>query len=149
MHTLKHQNPLVVGVLALIVGLGIGYFGAGAFAKAPARTGTFARGGAGTTFARGGGAGLLTGTVAKEDSGSLTLNTRDGSSHVVLFTPDTAVSKSVAGSMSDVTVGSTVIVSGSANSDGSLSAAVIQLRPAGDPSAPGTNAPMIPAPQPN
>lgn len=127
------NKPIVIGVIALIVGVGVGYFGATAFA-APAKTAS-ARGAAGSfTGLRAGnqasGAGLLTGTVAAISSGSITLDTRDGSSHVVLTTPDTTVSKSVTGSLSDVTVGSTAIVSGTTNSDGSVSASLIQLRPA-------------------
>ncbi len=90
-------------------------------------------GAGGAVFMRGGGAGnggFLSGTVAAKDSESITLDTRDGSSHVVLVTPMTSVLKSVSGSMSDVSVGSTVIVSGTTNSDGSISANLIQLRPA-------------------
>ena len=81
---------------------------------------------------------MLAGTVVSTNSGGLTLNTRDGSSHVVLVTPDTTISKSVQGTLSDVTKGSNVIVSGTTNSDGSVSASDIQLRPA-------SNQPMIPA----
>ncbi len=95
--------------------------------------GTFARGGGPYGgMMRGGiaGGGFLSGTVAAKDSGSITLNTRDGSSHVILITPATSVSKSVTGALADVSVGSTVIVSGSINSDGSVSASTIQLRPA-------------------
>jgi hypothetical protein len=77
-----------------------------------------------------GGGGLLSGTVAAKDSGSITVNTRDGSSHVVLITPATTVSKSVTGALIDVSTGSTIIVSGTTNSDGSVSASLIQLRPA-------------------
>jgi hypothetical protein len=136
---MDNKNLIITGVVALIVGLGVGYFGAHALAATP-KTGAAAyaarsaAGGAGVTGMRAGnqasGAGLLTGTVAAVSAGSITLNTRDGSSHVVLTTPDTTVSKSVTGSLSDVTVGSTIIVSGTTNSDGSVSATLVQLRPA-------------------
>ena len=134
------KNTIITGVVALIIGLGVGYFGSTAFvAKTPARS-TFARGSftaSSTAFARGGNqasGGLLTGTVASKDSGSITLDTRDGSSHVVLITPDTTVQKTVAGALTDVAVGATVLVTGTTNSDGSVSAASIELRPA-SPSA--------------
>lgn len=139
---MKHQNLIVTGIVALMVGVGVGYFGGHAFAASPktgaatfaARTGA---GGFGAAGARIGGnqaaGGLLTGTVAAKDSGSITLNTRDGSSHVVLTTPNTTVSKSVNGTLNDVAVGSTVIVSGTTNSDGSVSASLVQLRPAMPP----------------
>ena len=129
-----NKNTIITGVIALVVGLGVGYFGAGVLHPAtptPTR-GSFA-GTGGAARAGASGAGLLSGTVATSDAGSITLNTRDGSSHVVLVTPSTTVSKSVSGSESDVTVGATVIVSGTTNSDGSVSATSIQLRPSAPP----------------
>ncbi|OYV83080.1 MAG: hypothetical protein B7W96_00775 [Parcubacteria group bacterium 37-58-5] len=128
-----NQKTTLIAVVALVVGFGAGYFVHTPPAPAAGTRGSFAGAGGGAfTGARGGaaGGGLLTGTVAASDSGSLTLDTRDGSSHVVLVTPATTVSKSVNGTLGDVSVGSTVIVSGTANSDGSLSATNIQLRPA-------------------
>ena len=129
-----NKTTIITAVIALIVGFGAGYF----THTAPATPAQFARGnfsgGANGTFsgARGGtaGGGMLSGTVTAKDASSITLNTRDGSSHVVLVTPDTTVSKSVEGALGDVTVGSTVIVSGTANSGGSVSATLIQVRPA-------------------
>lgn len=127
---MKNQLMLT-GAIALVVGLGIGWFAHAPAKAAPPARGSFAAIGA-AGFTRGNQAmgGLLTGIVAAKDSGSITLNTRDGSSRVVLTTPDTTVSKSVNGTLSDVVVGSTVIVSGTTNSDGSVSASLVQLRPA-------------------
>ena len=134
-----NKNIIITAVIMLIIGAGIGYFGANTLHPAtPAQNmrGNFA--GAGGMMRGGNGAGgLLSGTVAAKDSGSVTINTRDGSSHVVIVTPDTTVSKSVSGSLSDVATGTDVIVSGTTNSDGSVSASVIQIRPATP--APTTN----------
>jgi hypothetical protein len=120
-------NTKVIGivVLALIIGLVGGYL----LHPAPAAR-TRTAGAYTGTRAAGAGGGFLMGTVAEESSSSITLNTQDGSSHVVLITPSTTVSKYVAGSLSDVAVGSTIVVSGTTNSDGSVSASVIQIRPA-------------------
>jgi hypothetical protein len=124
-----HKKIVTTAVIALVVGFGGGYY----MHTSPAQNtpGTFAgrTGGTGTRGGAAAGGGFLTGTVATKDSGSITLNTRDGSSHVVLITPATTVSKSVTGSVSDVAVGATIIVSGTTNSDGSVSATLIQLRP--------------------
>ncbi len=127
-----NKKIVSTAVIALVIGFGAGYV----IHTAPAQTqntrGNFAgangdmiRGGTG-----GGAGGFLTGTIAAKDAGSITINTRDGSSHVVLITPATSVSKSVTGALGDVSVGSTIIVSGMTNSDGSVSATLIQLRPA-------------------
>ncbi len=142
------KHHLIVGVVALVVGIGIGYFiphGGAAMRGSFAQNGTFTHNGTGGFAMRGAnGASALSGTIAQVSSGSLTLDTRDGSSHVVLLTPETSVSKSVTGTTTDLTVGSAVMIAGTQNSDGSLSAMSVTIRPAG---APGTNAPMIPAKQ--
>ena len=133
-----YMNKKIIGitVIALVIGFGIGYVVHKPASSTLGMRGTFT-GAAGAGLRGAGGAtaggGFLTGTVAAKDSGSVTLNTRDGSSHVVLLTPATTVSKSVNGTVSDVSVGSTIIVSGTTNSDGSVSASLIQLRPATAP----------------
>jgi len=124
-----NTKTLSVVAISLIIGFGVGYM----VHTTPAPTALNAPGG----FTRGAGmrsgnmasGGFLSGTVATLSSGSLTLNTRDGSSHVVILTPATTVSKSVSGALTDVSVGATVMVQGATNSDGSVSASVIQLRP--------------------
>ncbi|HVB19723.1 MAG TPA: hypothetical protein VNF51_00330 [Candidatus Paceibacterota bacterium] len=124
------NKNLLITIIALIIGFGGGYLVHAPAASTAPVGGTATRTG-GFGGARGGtGGGFLTGTVAKTDSGSITLDTRDGSSHVVLITPATAVFKSVAGTIHDVSVGSTIMVSGATNGDGSISATNIQLRPA-------------------
>lgn len=125
-----NKNSIITAVIALVIGFGAGYFIHASPTQTPNTRGNFA--GANFSGARGGGAGggFLTGTVAAASSGSITLNTKDGSSHVVLITPATSISKSVSGAVADVSVGSTIIVSGTTNSNGSVSASLIQLRPA-------------------
>ena len=114
-----------IAAIALVIGFGAGYFTHSSPAQTQNTGGNFTRNGGGGIN----GGGFLSGTVASKDSGSITINTRDGSSHVVLITPATNVSKSVSGAVSDVAVGSTIIVFGTTNSDGSVSASLIQLRP--------------------
>lgn len=131
------KHNVTIALVALVVGFGGGYYiGHG---TAPANTTTnpsgFTRGASG--MRGGGGGGFLSGTVAKQDSGSITIDTRDGSSHVVLLTPATTVAKSAVGSLSDISVGANIIVIGTTNGDGSISANQIQLRPAGAPATMG------------
>ncbi len=122
-------------VITAVVALGIGLFGGYAAARASVPANVSAPGMSQVRGSAGGRRGgnqnaseFLVGVVVKKDSGSVTVDTRDNNSHVVLFTPATSVFKSVAGSLADITIGSAVIVSGSTNSDGSLSANSIQLR---------------------
>jgi hypothetical protein len=141
------NTKIIVGVVAgLMVGAGGGYW----FGIQQAQSATATRGGAGGqsgTFvrgaggARGGGAGAVFGTVIAKDASSITVqlggpnatstNGASTGTRIVLYDASTQVGKMVAGSASDLTVGESVVVQGSANSDGSLTAQSIQIRPAG------------------
>ena len=139
-HLLHDKNLLIASIVILIIGLGAGYGIRGL--ASPSHGGNFpsgangamgnfsARGGAAQGANKSGNGGLLTGTVASKDSSSITIDTKDGNSRIVLVTPSTGVSKSATGSLDDIAVGSTIFVSGTTNSDGSVSASLIQLRPA-------------------
>jgi hypothetical protein len=102
------------------LGLTRGLGGAGALADA---AGFFGRGG---TRPAGG---LNTGTVVSLDAKSITIKLLNGSTKVVYFTSATKVDKSVVGSSSDLKVGQNIITTGASNSDGSVSATTIQIRP--------------------
>jgi hypothetical protein len=94
-------------------------------------------GGAGGGFAGGGFGRGLAGTVTAVTPTSVTVATRAGS--VTVAVPSTAaVSKTVAGSMSDVTVGATVTIASTTDSSGNRTASRITLVPAGQlPGGPG------------
>ena len=116
--------------------------GAGAFIGRLCGTGTGAQGGFGGGLPGGatgqggavggfGGRGLA-GTVTAVTPTSITLDTRAGS--VTVAVPATAaVSKTVAGALTDVTVGSTVTVTSTTDANGARTASRITLVPAGTP----------------
>lgn len=77
------------------------------------------------------------GTVLSSDATSITLSTQGGGSKTVLISPSTVVLKSAPGTRDDLSNGSNIIVTGSPNADGSISAATVSIRPAQDkPEAP-------------
>ncbi len=88
-------------------------------------TGTFA-GGRGGIGARGG-MGFASGEILSKDDASITIKLRDGGSQIVFFSSSTAIMKAVSGSVADLLVGKTVVVNGTPNSDGSVTARNIQL----------------------
>ena len=127
---------ILLAVFVVLVVGGVSFYGGMKYqsSKAPAAgAGAFARGAGG--FTRGGGAigaggGLIAGQVVSVDATSITIQERDGSSKVVFFTANTPVMEMVAGKQSDITVGKEVNIVGTTNSDGSISATSVQLRPA-------------------
>jgi hypothetical protein len=99
-----------------------GGFNQGGFNQNGGAKGQMARGGANL-------GGLVSGEVLSIDSKSITVKLRDGGSKIVLFSPATKVEKTVDGITADVAVGKQVSIMGTANTDGSVSATSIQIRP--------------------
>lgn len=122
---------------ALIIGGFIGYSFAPKMAGPPGRAGGEFGQGAGRA-ARGGGGGLVTGTVASMSEGSMTVNVsnRQGESQgskIIFITPETQVGKFMQGTSTDLSSGTNVMITGTTNSDGSVTATNVQIRPEGMP----------------
>ena len=73
------------------------------------------------------------GTILSSDATSITLQTRGGGSKTILISSSTQVLKSAPGTRGDLANGTNVIVNGTPNADGSISASTVSIRPA-DPS---------------
>jgi hypothetical protein len=73
--------------------------------------------------------GLVSGEVLSVDDKSITVKLRDGGSKIVFISSSTKIEKTVDGSITDVAVGKEVMITGKINSDGSVSATSLQLRP--------------------
>ncbi len=138
---MQDTRALAVAVVAVLVAFGGGYY-SGKMAGSPAR-GQFA-GQAGQ--GRMGGVngrnmnGFAAGAILSKDANSITVQlggqggSANGSStgtRIVLMGTSTQVGKFTAGSAADLTVGQEVLVSGTPNTDGSITATQIQIRPAG------------------
>ncbi len=72
-------------------------------------------------------AGFANGEVISKDDKGLTIKMRDGSTKLVFFSSSTKFQKSSDGSVSDVETGKTVLVTGQAGSDGSITAQTVQI----------------------
>jgi hypothetical protein len=150
-------------IIAVIVAI-VFFFAGNAYGKhSTANTMTAAAGQygarAGAGFAGGmggarGGGGIVSGTVVSKDATSITVQSgTTAGSKIVLVSPSTTVAKSAQGTLSDVAVGTTVTVIGTANPDGSVTATSVQIRPASAKATAGMpagqnpmQAPMQPAP---
>lgn len=129
-------------VIVVIIIAGAAFYGGTVYAKrstgrAQFANGQFPTGGAGGFAARGGarsagtGGGFTAGEIVSATGGSISIKMQNGSStELVLIGSSTQILKSAAGTASDLSVGANVTVTGTSNSDGSLSASSIQIRPA-------------------
>ena len=92
----------------------------------PSQQFTGMRGRTGSTGRMGGG--MIVGTVLSKDATTITITLPDGGSKIVFVSTSTPITKSVSGVSSDITTGENIVVTGTTNTDGSVSAQSIQIR---------------------
>lgn len=133
------NTKIIGGVVAAVVIAGGSFYGGMAYAqsKAPAR-GQFANAQLNGQFGdtrgtRTGTGGFTSGEILSKDASSMTIKMQDGSTKIVLVSTSTQVMKTAAGTLTDLSAGTSVVVTGSANSDGSVTAQSVQIRPANAP----------------
>jgi hypothetical protein len=76
--------------------------------------------------------GFVNGEVISQGEKSVTVKTQDGGSKVVFYSDSTTIGKTTDGVVTDLEVGKTIMVTGTANSDGSVAAKNIQIRSANE-----------------
>jgi hypothetical protein len=91
------------------------------------------------------GGGFVNGEVLSKDDKSITIKLNDGGSRIIFLSSTTNVMKDTEGALSDVIVGSNLMITGNVNSDGSMNAQSIQIRPK-NASIPKGQIPTPPAP---
>ena len=129
------QQQIIISILIAIVMGSAGFFGGmkyqeskNSFPSITGRNRTFTNGtGQRMMQGRTGGMMPINGEITAQDSTSITVKMRDGSSKIVIFSNDTSINKTEKGSKSDLTTGTTITAFGNTNSDGSLTAQSISI----------------------
>lgn len=129
---MKKYLPIVI---AIIIAGGLGFFGGMKYGQSRGSVvgRNFQMGrGANLQGNRNGpaGGGLVNGEILSQDEKSVTVKLRDGGSKIIFFSDSTSIGKTADGAKTDLGVGKSITVTGSANSDGSVTAQSIQIRPA-------------------
>ena len=137
-----NKNIILVIILVIAVGGGA-FFGGMKYdqskqAKVSSANGSGFQGrqgqGTGQRGMRTGG-GFTSGQIIAADDKSITVKSSDSGSKIIFLSDATQISKFAAGQKSDLAVGMNVMASGKTNTDGSVTADTIQIRPeiAGQP----------------
>ncbi len=132
------MNKTIIGIIIGAIVIASGSFFAGMKydqSKNPALTtgGRFANFGGGNGGQRNGirqNGGFTAGQIIGKDDKSIIVKMNDGSSKIVFFSASTEITKYAAGTLTDLLMNANVAVTGTPNSDGSITAQTIQLRPA-------------------
>ena len=126
------NNTILIAIIAALVFGGGGFFAGQQYQKNQRMTGQSDRSGNPGQRRFGGQNGNnrpVAGEILNADDKSITVKMMDGSSKIVLLSDKTQINKAATASKSDLKTGEKVAVFGSENSDGSLTAASIQLNP--------------------
>lgn len=135
------KNIAAIAVISILIGGAGGYLigtrSTGGGQGAPSERGMSGNfgsrtGGARTTQ----GGNFVTGTIVSNSNNEITIQLPEATttdtttgSKIVILEDSTQITKTVSGSSTDLTTGSNVVVSGTSNSDGSITASSIQIRP--------------------
>ncbi len=156
----KALVPILV-VLIVVVGAGA-FYGGMIYGKSQSKSAIGQRfgqmGGPGGTAtginrkAGGQNVGFVNGEILSNDGKTMTVKINTGGSKIVFLSDATEIGKMASGTQSDLTAGQNVMVTGKTNTDGSVTASTVQIRPnvpvgAGGPGGNGqTQAQPVPTP---
>jgi hypothetical protein len=145
-NNMSKMNKTIAIVAAFVIVGGGCFYGGMVYGKSQATAGRgatagqFQRGANGQGGAGGGlrtrGGGFTAGQILSKDDKSITVKMQDGGSKIIFYSSSTEIAKTATGTVNDLTVGESVVANGTANSDGSVTATTIQIRPAGQQQPP-------------
>jgi hypothetical protein len=73
--------------------------------------------------------GITGGEIISKDDKGITIKLQDGGSKIIFLSTNTTIAKTATGSTTDLIVGTKVSITGTTNTDGSITAQSVQIRP--------------------
>ncbi len=127
------KRTLIIHLVAVPLLVAVSFWGGMQYAgsQAPARGSFGAAAYAGRGGMRAGNAAFAAGVIMAADPASLTLGLQNGNSEIVYLATSTQILKSASGTAADLIQGANVVVTGTPNQGGSMTAQSIQIRPSG------------------
>lgn len=133
MNQLSKKHIISIGSVAIIIAIVFFFIGMvfakGASVKKQMKPGMMQERMNGAQNMRKNAGNSAVGTILSTDATSITLKNRDGGSKIILMSPSTSILKTAPGTLSDLSPETTIMVNGTANADGSISATTISIRP--------------------
>ncbi len=131
-----NKKRLITAITVLILAGGVGFYGGIKYQQSKIPTGR--QTGLTRQFGNNSSFRPVNGQVLSTGNNSITVKIQDGSSKIIILTDKTQINQATQATVTDLKVGSTVVVIGLTNSDGSVTAQSVQLNPI----ARGTNPPQ-------
>lgn len=121
-----NKKTIIITILAIIVSFALGlFYGKSSSSKTanfPSENRQFGQN-------RNGLGGFSSGEIISKDENGITLKLQNGGSQIVIISSDTSINKQTSGSKDDLVIGTKITVNGTQNTDKSITAKSIQIRP--------------------
>ena len=135
------KKIIMIGLISVVVIAGGAFYGGIIYAKSKSSRMVFTSGNlqnltpeqrqqfmqrGGTRGANGG---FVDGEIISKDDKSITVKMQDGNTKIIFLADSTTIGKTTDGTKDDLTQGKQVIINGTSNTDGTITAQNIQIRP--------------------
>jgi hypothetical protein len=131
---MKKNISIVISVIVLVVVAGGSFYSGMMYGKSQSPKAGINGGNFQTRVNRGGanGSNFISGDIISKDANSVTLKLSNNTgSKIIFYSGITQINKQAVGTSDDLMAGTSVSVTGTTNTDGSITAQSIQIRPAG------------------
>jgi hypothetical protein len=134
---MANKKCIIASAITIVIVAGLSFYGGMQYQKSQTRNNfsSFQNGdfqsirNNGRISGAGNGANIVNGQIISKDEDSITVKIQDGSSKIIFLSGNTQINKFDQGTLDDISNGQNVMITGTSNSDGSITAQSIQIRP--------------------